>query len=136
MARTNKFHLAGWLLLALVALWVGGCTTAMEARLAFEEAEQLVEEENFDLAIEKYIEAIDLEPGSKTYKLNLVLQDSCRRNACQEGPGVSDEGKYAEAIAEYPERRTMTPASKLRPRNKRSREIMEAQNYAEEGAQF
>ncbi len=76
MARINKFHLAVWLLLALAVLWVGGCTSAMEARMAFEEAEQLVAEENYDLAVEKYIEAIDLEPGSMTYKLNLVASQT------------------------------------------------------------
>ena len=72
MARINKFHFAGWLFLVFAMLWVGGCTKAMEARSAFEEAEQLAAEENYDQAVEKYIEAIDLEPSSMTYKLKLV----------------------------------------------------------------
>ena len=45
MARINKLRLAGWVALLLTALWLGGCTTSMEARSAFEEAEQLEAEE-------------------------------------------------------------------------------------------
>ena len=41
MAQTNKIRFAGWVLLLLTALWLGGCTASMEARSAFEQAEQL-----------------------------------------------------------------------------------------------
>jgi len=44
----------------------------MQARSAFEEAEQFADEENYDQAIVKYAEAVELEPGSKTYKLKMV----------------------------------------------------------------
>ena len=45
-----------------------GCAS-YQARQAFEDAEQLAAEENFDLAVEKYFEATQLEPGSKAYKI-------------------------------------------------------------------
>ena len=41
MVRINKVRFAGWIVLLLAVLWLGGCTTSMQARSAFEEAEQL-----------------------------------------------------------------------------------------------
>ena len=138
MARINKFHLAGWLVLALALLWAGGCTSAMEARMAFEEAEQLVAEENYDLAVEKYIEAIDLEPGSMTYKLNLVA--SRTRAAAyhvRQARALRDAGKYAEAMTEYSRAKDYDPSIEVAIQEQADlRKIMEAQKYAEEGADF
>ncbi|MBW2510861.1 MAG: type II secretion system protein, partial [Deltaproteobacteria bacterium] len=138
MARINKFHLAVWLLLALAVLWIGGCTTAMEARSAFEEAEQLVAEEDYDMAVEKYIEAIDLEPGNMTYKMNLVA--SRTRAAAyhvRQARALRDQGSYAEAIAEYARAKDFDPSIEVAIQEEAElRNIMEAQEYAEEGAEF
>ena len=79
MARINKVRFVGWAIMLLAALYVCGCSAYFQsehARSAFEEAEQFAEEENFDLAIEKYTEAVKLEPGSKTYKLKLVASQT------------------------------------------------------------
>jgi len=138
MARINKFHFAGWLLLAFAVLWIGGCTTAMEARSAFEEAEQLAAEEDYDQAVEKYIEAIDLEPGSMTYKLKLVA--SRTRAAAyhvRQARALRDEGRYAEAMAEYARAKDYDPSIEVAIQEEAElRNIMEAQKYAEEGAEF
>ena len=138
MARINKFHFAGWLLLAFAVLWIGGCTTAMEARSAFEEAEQLAAEEDYDQAVEKYIEAIELEPGSMTYKLKLVA--SRTRAAAyhvREARALRDQGRYAEAMAEYARAKDFDPSIEVAIQEEAEvRNIMEAQKYAEEGAEF
>ena len=138
MARINKFHFAGWLLLVLIVLWLGGCTTAMEARSAFEEAEQLAAEENYDQAVEKYIEAVDLEPSSMTYKLKLVA--SRTRAAAfhvRQARKFRDTGLYAEALTEYGRARDFDPSIEVALQEEAElRKIMEAQKYAEEAADF
>ena len=138
MARINKIHLAGWLLLAFAVIWAGGCTSAMKARSAFEEAEQLAAEENYDQAVEKYIEAIDLEPGSMTYKLKLVA--SRTRAAAyhvRQARELRDTGKYAEAMAEYARAKDFDPSIEVAIQEEAElRNIIEAQKYAEEGADF
>ncbi|MEN8686826.1 MAG: hypothetical protein AB1Z50_04640, partial [Desulfuromonadales bacterium] len=138
MSRINKFHLAGWFFLAFAALWVGGCTTAMEARSAFEEAEQLAAEENYDQAVEKYIEAVDLEPASMTYKLKLVA--SRTRAAAfhvRQARKLRDTGLYAEALTEYGRARDFDPSIEVAIQEEAElRKIMEAQRYAEEAADF
>jgi major membrane immunogen (membrane-anchored lipoprotein) len=69
MQRISKTGISGWAILLLAALWLSGCTASMKAKSSFEQAEQLVAEEKFDQAIEKYNEAIELDPSSKAYKL-------------------------------------------------------------------
>ena len=138
MPRINKFHFAGWLLLAFAVLWIGGCTTAMEARSAFEEDEQLAAEENYDQAVEKYVEAVDLEPGSMTYKLKLVA--SRTRAAAfhvRQARKLRDSGLYDEALTEYGRARDFDPSIEVAIQEEADlRNIIEAQKYAEEAADF
>ena len=81
MARISKIDLIRWVLLLFAALCLSGCTASMQAKSSFEEAEQLAAEEKFDQAIEKYAQAVELDPGSKAYKLKLL---SARTRAAAE----------------------------------------------------
>src|SRR5210317_145258 len=102
MVRINKARFAGWIVLLLAVLWLGGCTTSMQARSAFEEAEQLSDEENYDMAIEKYAEAIELEPSSKTYRLKMVsAKTRAAATHIRRARALKEEGKLSEAIEEY-----------------------------------
>ena len=102
MVRINKVRFAGWIVLLLAVLWLGGCTTSMQARSAFEEAEQLADEENYDMAIEKYAEAVELEPSSKTYRLKMVsAKTRAAATHIRRARALKDEGKLSEAIEEY-----------------------------------
>src|SRR5210317_735383 len=102
MVRINKARFAGWIVLLLAVLWLGGCTTSMQARSAFEEAEQLSDEENYDMAIEKYAEAIELEPSSKTYRLKMVsAKTRAAATHIRRARALKEEGKLSEAIVEY-----------------------------------
>ncbi len=125
-------------MLALALLWVGGCTSAMQARSAFDEAEQLVAEEDYDQAVEKYLEAIDLEPGSMTYRLKLVA--SRTRAAAyhvRQARELRTAGKYAEALTEYARAKDFDPSIEVGIQEEADlRKIIEAQKYAEEGAAF
>ena len=42
MVRINKVRFAGWIVLLLALFWLGGCTTSMQARSAFEEARRIL----------------------------------------------------------------------------------------------
>ncbi len=138
MARINKIRFAGWVLLLFAALWLGGCTASMQARSAFEEAEQLVKEEDFDQAIEKYVEAVELEPGSKTYKLKMVSAKT--RGAAmhiRRARALKDEGKLAEAITEYRIAQGFDKSVEVAAQEEREvLNLLSAQKLAEEGAEF
>ena len=102
MARINKVRFVGWVVLSLAVLWLGGCASyiqAENAKSAFHEAEQLAAEERFDLAVEKYMEAAELEPSSKTYKLKMI---STRTRAAaqhvKQARLLRNAGKLSEAL--------------------------------------
>jgi tetratricopeptide (TPR) repeat protein len=105
MVRINKIRFAGWLVMILAALYLAGCAGYMQserARSAFEEAEQLADEENFDLAIEKYAEAVELEPGSKTYRIKMVsAKTRAAASHIRKARALKEEGKLSEAVEEY-----------------------------------
>ena len=66
MAGFDKIRFAGWVVMLLAALYLGGCGAYMQsenAREAFNEGEQFADEENYDQAIEKYTRAVALDPG-------------------------------------------------------------------------
>ncbi len=105
MARINKIRFAGWVVLLFTALWLGGCADAiqsMNARSAFEEAEQYAAEDKHDLAVEKYFEASELEPSSKTYKLKMI---SSRTRAAayhvKQARKLANEGNLRQSVLEY-----------------------------------
>ena len=138
MARNNKSRFAGWVLLMLAALWIGGCTSSMQARSAYEDAERYAAEEKFDRAVEKYFEAAELNPGSKTYKLKLI---SSRTRAAaahvKKARTLVKEGEYTKALAEYRLARGFDPSIEVANQEaKELQNLLEAERLAEEGAEF
>jgi general secretion pathway protein D len=138
MVRINKIRFAGWVVLLSTALWLGGCTASMQARSAFEEAEQFADEENFDLAIEKYAEAIELEPGSKTYKLKMVsAKTRAAATHIRKARALANDGKFVEAIAEYQIAKGFDRSVEVAAQEEREvRNLLDAEKLAEEGAAF
>ena len=141
MARINKIRFAGWVVLLFAALWLGGCAAYMQsenARSAFEEAEQLVDEESFDQAIAKYEEAVELDPASKTYRLKMVSAKT--RGAAshiRRARALKEEGKFAEAIAEYRIAQGFDRSVEVAAQEEKEvLKLLEAQKLAEEGAEF
>jgi general secretion pathway protein D len=138
MARINKIRFAGWTLLAITVLWLTGCTASMQANSAFEEAEQYAAEEKFDQAVEKFFEASQLVPSSKTYKLKLI---SSRTRAASDhikkARTYRNEGKLNEALAEYRIARGFDPSVEvINVEEKEILGLLEANKFAEEGASF
>ncbi|MDG5468226.1 cohesin domain-containing protein [Deltaproteobacteria bacterium IMCC39524] len=138
MVRINKVRFAGWIVLLLAVLWLGGCTTAMQARSAFEEAELLADEENYDLAIEKYAEAIELEPSSKTYRLKMVsAKTRAAATHIRRARALKEEGKYSEAVEEYRIAEGFDQSVEVAAQEANELlQLIEAQKLAEEGASF
>lgn len=138
MDRINKIRFAVWVVLLLAALCVGGCTTSMQARTAYEEAEQFAAEEKFDRAVEKYFEATELNPGSKVYKLKLM---SARTHASvahvKQARALTKEGRIADALDEYRLAREYDPSIEVAYKEERElQNILEAARFAEESASF
>ncbi len=138
MARTNKIRFAGWVILLLTALWLGGCTTSMEARSAFEEAEQFAAEDNYDKAVEKYFEAHELVPGSKVYKLKMI---SSRTRAAghhvKQARRLTKEGKLTQAVSEYRLALGFDPSIEIAGQERDDLlKLINAKTLAEEGASF
>ncbi|NOR50287.1 MAG: hypothetical protein GQ530_04555 [Desulfuromonadales bacterium] len=138
MARINKVRFAGWVVLLLTALWLGGCTTSMQARSAFEEAEQLVAEEKYDQALEKYFEATELEPSSKIYKLKMIsTKTRAAANHIRKARKLAEEGRLSEAVAEYRRARGFDPSIEVAEQEEQHLlSLINAETLAEEGADF
>ena len=138
MARINKVRFAGWVVLLLTALWLGGCTTSMQARSAFEEAEQLAAEEKYDQALEKYFEATELEPSSKTYKLKMIsTKTRAAANHVRTARKLAEEGRLSEAVAEYRRARGFDPSIEVAEQEEAHLlNLISAETLAEEGATF
>ncbi len=141
MARINKIRFAGWAVLLLAALWTGGCSAYMQkqrAEAAFEEAEQLAAEEKFDQAIEKYVEASELEPSSKIYQLKMISSRTrAAANHVKKARVLADQGNLVEAVSEY--RRALEFDSSIEIAGQEQDILLKrinAQTLAEEGANF
>ena len=137
MAQINNIRLSGWVLLLLMLLYAGGCAS-YQARKAYDEAEQFSAEENFDAAVGKYLEATELDPASKRYKLELI---SSRTRAAARHVRMARElakkGEFVEALAEYRQAQDFDPSIEVASQEERSiRNLLEAQQLAEEGAEF
>ncbi len=113
MARTKGALASGWLRLLVVVLLLTGCAS-YQGRMAYERAEQLAAEENYDQAVEKYYEAAQLEPGSKTYKLKLI---SARTRAAvshiKQARELTQAGKIEQAIEQYRLARGFDPSLEI-----------------------
>lgn len=138
MVRINKHCFAGWVVLLFAVLWLGGCTTSMQARSAFEEAEQLAAEENFDQAVEKYFEASELEPSSKRYKLKLMSSKTrAAASHIKEARKLAAQGKRQEALAEYRRARGFDSSIEVAGQEEEVLlKMVNAETLAEESAQF
>lgn len=141
MARINKVRFIGWALILVAALQLSGCSAYLQARhakSAFEEAEQFAAEENFDLAIVKYSEAVKLEPASKTYKLKLVsAQTRAAANHVRKARALAKEGKYAAAVEEYRVAKGFDPSVEVASQEEQEvLDLLEAERLAAEAAQL
>jgi general secretion pathway protein D len=141
MARINKLKFAGGVVLLLLVFLLGGCSAYLQsehAKSAFEEAEQFAAEEKFDQAVAKYIEAADLEPSSKIYKLKII---SSRTRAAayhvKQARLLSKEGKLTEAVAEYRRALEFDPSIEIAGQEQEALlNQINAQSLAEEAASF
>jgi general secretion pathway protein D len=125
----------------LAALYLAGCAAYMQsehARSAFEEAEQLADEENFDLAIEKYAEAVELEPGSKTYRIKMVsAKTRAAASHIRKARVLKEEGKLSEAVEEYRIAEGFDRSVEVATQEANELlKLLEAEKFAEEGASF
>ena len=138
MARINNIHIARWVILLLAAFWLGGCTASMEARSAFEEAEQLTAEDNYDKAVEKYFEAHELEPGSKVYKFKMISSRTLAAgHHVKQARSLAKEGKLTKAIAEYRLALGFDASIEIAAQERDDLlKLINAETLAEEGASF
>jgi general secretion pathway protein D len=138
MVRINKVRFAGWIVLLLAVLWLGGCTTSMQARSVFEEAEQLSAEEDYDGAIEKYLEASELEPSSKTYRLKMAsAKTRAAATHIRRARALKEEGKLSEALEEYRIAEGFDRSVEVAAQEANELlQLLEAEKLAEEGASF
>jgi general secretion pathway protein D len=113
MVITNRNATLRAVILLVVMSILAGCAS-YKGQLAFEEAEQLAAEENYDSAVEKYFEALQLQPDSKTYKLKLI---STRTRAAgfhiRKARELREEGKIESALEQYRLARGFDPSLEI-----------------------
>jgi general secretion pathway protein D len=141
MAGFDKIRFAGWVVMLLAALYLGGCGAYMQsenAREAFNEGEQFADEENYDQAIEKYTRAVALEPGSKTYRLKMIsAKTRAAATHIRRARILRDEGKYDEAVAQYRIAKAFDRSVEVAAQEEQEvLKLIEADKLAEEGALF
>ncbi|MDH3998866.1 MAG: cohesin domain-containing protein [Desulfuromonadales bacterium] len=137
MARINGIRFVLGLILLLATMGLAGCSS-YEARIAYEEAELLSAEEQYDRAVEKYFEASELEPTSKKYKLELISSRTrAGANHVKSARFLTSQGKYQEALAEYRLANGFDPSIEVAAQEaKELRKLLQAQEFAEESATF
>jgi general secretion pathway protein D len=90
-----------FLLILLLVAGMSGCAK-YQAKAVFDEAEELARAEQYDLAVEKYLVAVETDPSNMTYKIKLTAG---RTRAAAFHIGVARNlakaGKFEEALAEY-----------------------------------
>ncbi len=103
MAMANKIKagiIRGVALLALVLL-IGGCAS-YQGRVLSEEAEQLAAEEKYDQSVNKYYEALQRDPGNKTYKLKLLaIKTHAAAAQIEQARVLVADGQLEEALTHY-----------------------------------
>lgn len=134
MARVNNNPGVRWLSLLVVVLLLAGCAS-YQSRLAFEEAERLAAEEKYDQAVEKYFEAAQLEPASKTYKVKLIAARTQAAVAhIKQAREFSGQGKIEQALQEYRLARGLDPSLEIAAYEERQLlETLDAEQLADEG---
>ncbi len=113
MLRGNNVRALACLTMLLAVMLTTGCAK-YQAKKAFDEAEQLLAEEKFDQAVEKYFEATTEEPGSKTYKLKLMASRTrAAAHHIKKARRFNKEGKTTEALVEYRLARGFDPSLEI-----------------------
>lgn len=135
MVQTNKIHFVGWALSLSMLLFVGGCASYKASR-AYDKAEQLSAEDKVDAAVESYSKAAALEPSSKKYKIELLASKTKAANShVNQARKLTRDGRYAEALYEYRAAQGYDSGLEVINQEEKSlRELLEAQRFAEEGA--
>ncbi|TLM60120.1 MAG: hypothetical protein FDZ69_14040, partial [Deltaproteobacteria bacterium] len=118
----------------MLAAALAGCA-GFQARSAFEEAEQLFQEEQYDAAVELYYSATQDDPGNKIYKFKLI---AARTRAAafhvDKARKLAGDDKLEEALAEYRRARSLDPSVEVAAiEAKRLQEIVDARKTLEEG---
>jgi general secretion pathway protein D len=122
------------LLVLLLSVSLGGCAK-YQARAVFDEAEELARAEQYDLAVEKYLEAVETDPSNMTYKMKLTAG---RTRAAAFHIGVARNlvkaGKFEEALTEYRLARDFDPSLEVATfEEKQVLQQMRARTLVEEG---
>jgi general secretion pathway protein D len=98
------------LLVLLLSMSLGGCAK-YRAKSVFDEAEELARAEQYDRAVDKYLEAVETDPSNMTYKMKLTAG---RTRAAAFHIGVARNLAKAEqfdaALAEYRLARDFDPS--------------------------
>ena len=136
MGQINKLRYTGWTFL-VVLLFLSGCAS-YEARQVYQEAEQFTAEESYDAAVEKYEEAYSLEPASKKYKLELIASRTrAAADHLKKARELTAKGQYGEALQEYRLANQYDPSIEVISQEETElRDMLEAQKFAEEAADF
>ncbi len=133
MAQIKGTFVLRGLYVLVVVLLLAGCAS-YQGRMAYETAERLAAEENYDQAVEKYLEAAQLEPGSKTYKLKLILARTRAAAAhIRQARELGRTGRLEEALEEYRLARGLDPSLEIAAFEERQLQtILEAEQLAEQ----
>ena len=134
MPRINRRPVVRGLSLLIFVLLLAGCAS-YQSRLAFEDAERLAAEEKYDQAVEKYFEATQLEPGSKTYKVKLIAARTQAAVAhIKQAREFSAQGQIKQALQEYRLARGLDPSLEIAAYEERQLlKTLDAEQLAAEG---
>jgi general secretion pathway protein D len=137
MAPIKAFRTLAKLGFLATIILANGCAH-YNAERAFEQAEQFAAEEQYDKAVEKYFEATQEEPGSKTYKLKLIAsRTQASAYHIRRARQFSRDKEYKKALSEYRLARGFDPSLEIAAQEEKQilnllearRLVEEAQNY-------
>jgi general secretion pathway protein D len=101
------------MVLLMVVLLAAGCAS-YQGRKAFDDAELLAAEEKFDQSVGKYLEAMQLDPGNKTYKLKLLaVRTRAAASHIGQARVLAGKGDLEEALGHYRMAREFDPGLDL-----------------------
>jgi len=134
MIRTNNAAVLKALILFCGVLLLASCATH-KGQSAFNAAEQLAAEEKFDLAVERYAEAAQLDPGSKTYKMKLIAaRTRAAAHHIRQARTFGQEGRIEEALQQYQLARSLDPSLEIAAmEEKQLKTVLEADQLADQG---
>lgn len=113
MADKMRTGITRGLLLLMLLVLVGGCAS-YQGRVLSDEAEQLAAEEKYDQSVGKYLEALQRDPGNKTYKLKLLaVRTHAAAVQVEQARALVADGKLEESLAYYQRAREFDPGIEL-----------------------